>query len=382
METILLFQSTLNKSWRDKLSGVYRFAREKQGWFVQVISRLASTTEIRRALKEWQPLGCLVDRGMEKGSPPDRIFGALPVVYLDQSPTRPSAIHPCLMHDSAATARMASTELLRLKLASYAYLGMSKPYFWDTERLAAFRQEVQTSGRTIAVLDRKNLRAMLKALPHPCGVLAANDQCALDVYHAATAAGLSIPGDVALIGIDNDEISCESVSPGITSVEPDFIGAGYRLAQMLDEEIKLGAQERTVRKQPPLEHYGPRRLVRRGSTNLLPLIDLRVQRAMEFIRRHACEHRLKIDDILAEMDCSRRLATLRFRQATGHSILDEIHAQRLAKICDLLANTSWPIATVIAQSGYVSESFAQKLFRSHTGLTMRAWRLASHEARS
>ena len=83
-------------------------------------------------------------------------------------------------------------------------------------------------------------------------------------------------------------------------------------------------------------------------------------------------------DIVKEMGCSRRLATLRFRQTTGRSILKEIHTQRLARICDLLANTSWPISTVIAQSGYVSESFAQKLFRSHTGLTMRAWRMRSH----
>lgn len=374
MDTVLFFQSTLNKSWRDKLSGVYRFARERS-WFVQVVSRFSSPSEIRRALKEWQPLGCLVDRGMEKGAPTDRIFGSLPVVYLDQNPSRPSLVHPCLMHNSAASARMACTELLRLKLASYAYLGMSKPYFWDAERLAAFRQEVQSAGQTVVVLDRKNLRTMLKTLPRPCGVLAANDQCALDVYHAATAVELAIPADILLVGIDNDEISCESVSPGLTSVEPDFIGAGYRLAQMLEEEIKLGTKARMARKQPPLEHYGPSRLVRRGSTRLLPQADPRVQRALESIRRHVCERRLKIDDIAKEMGCSRRLATLRFRQTTGRSILDEIHAQRLARICDLLANTSWPISTVIAQSGYVSESFAQKLFRSHTGLTMRAWRM-------
>ena len=148
--------------------------------------------------------------------------------------------------------------------------------------------------------------------------------------------------------------------------------------RMLEEEIKLGTKARMARKQPPLEHYGPSRLVRRGSTRLLPQADPRVQRALESIRRHVCERRLKIDDIAKEMGCSRRLATLRFRQTTGRSILDEIHAQRLARICDLLANTSWPISTVIAQSGYVSESFAHKLFRSHTGLTMRAWRMRSH----
>jgi hypothetical protein len=93
MDIILFFQSAQDKSWRDKLSGVYRFARERS-WFVQVVSRFSSPNEIRRALKEWQPLGCLVDRGMEKGAPTDRIFGSLPVVYLDQNPSRPSLVHP------------------------------------------------------------------------------------------------------------------------------------------------------------------------------------------------------------------------------------------------------------------------------------------------
>ena len=373
MDTILFFQSTLNKSWRDKLAGVYRFARERC-WFVQVVSRFATCGEIRQSLKEWQPIGCLVDRGMEKGSPPDRIFGTMPVVYLDQNPLRPSKVHPCLVHDSAADAKMASEELLKHGFAAYAYLGMGKSYFWDTERLAAFQREVQVAGYDVTVLDRRNLRATLKAMPKPCGVLAANDHCALEVYHAATAIGLAIPEDIALIGIDNDEICCESVSPGITSVEPDFAGAGYRLAQMLESEINMWEKDRVKRRSMPTEKYGPLRIVRRGSTNLHSRIDPRVTRVVEFIRRNAYEQGLKIDDVLPIMGCSRRLATMRFRKATGHSILDELHARRLERICDLLVNTNWPILTVIAQSGYASNSFVQRMFRSKTGCTMLAWR--------
>ena len=63
-----------------------------------------------------------------------------------------------------------------------------------------------------------------------------------------------------------------------------------------------------------------------------------------------------------------------YRAATGHSILGEIHEQRFRLACDLLARTDWPVATVIAQCGYTSDSFAQKMFRKRTGMTMRKYR--------
>lgn len=368
-----MFQSTLRKSWRDKLSGVCRFAKER-GWFVQVVDRFATPADIRRMIREWRPLGCLVDRAVERDAPPDSLFGKLPVVYLDQAPSHPSRIHPSLVHDSATSARMACRELLKLDLDSYAYVATGKRYFWDLERLAAFRQEIKAAGHLPNVLNRHNLRDSLKPLPKPCGILAANDRCAIEVVHAAAAAGLSIPEHIALVGIDNDEIYCESVSPGITSVEPDFAGAGHKLAQMLEAEIALGEKGRANRQMPPSEKYGPLRIVRRGSTDLLPQHDPSVTRAMEFIRRHACKQSLKINDILPAMGCSRRIATMRFRKTTGHSILNEIHEQRFRKACDLLARTDWPVATIIAQCGYTSDSFAQKMFRKRTGMTMRKYR--------
>ena len=144
MDIILFFQSTLRKSWQQKLAGVHMFAQER-GWFVQVISRFNSPEEIRNALKEWHPIGCLVDCAMSHSVPPDKIFRDIPTVYLDQDPACSSLEHPCLLHDSAAEAKLAGAELLKLKCKSYAYIGTGKNLHWDRDRLAQFQKDVRAA---------------------------------------------------------------------------------------------------------------------------------------------------------------------------------------------------------------------------------------------
>ena len=371
MDIILFFQSTLRKSWRQKLSGVHMFAQER-GWFVQVISRFNKPEEIRNALREWHPLGCLVDCAMSHSAPPDKIFRDIPTVYLDQDPACSSREHPCLLHDSAAEARLAGAELLKLKCRSYAYIGTGKNLHWDKDRLAQFQKDVQAAGASVAVLPQTGLQKAIVKLPKPCGILGTNDDCAIKAYHAATAAGFAIPDDVAIAGIDNDEMYCEAVSPGLTSAEPDFERAGYRLAQMLAEEIAKGGKGKRGRGK--VESYGPLRLVRRGSTAAASGTSPRIRRALEYIRRNACSPSIRLDRIIEEMGCSRRMGTLQFKKETGRTILAEIHEHRFEKACDLLSRTKLPISTVVAHCGYRSDAFIKKLFLARTGLTMREYR--------
>jgi len=373
MDIILFFQSTLRKSWRQKLSGVHLYS-QKRGWFVHVIEKFSSADEIRRALRNWKPVGCLVDRAMSNAASPDHLFGDIPTVYLDQHTDKASKRHPCLLHDSAAEAALAGGELLSLGCASYAYLGTGKGYFWDAERLVRFERDVRKAGIPFFVLPNDNLKSAIHSLPKPCGILGANDSCATEAFHAAVANGFDIPSDVAIAGIDNDELYCDSVSPGITSAEPDFEGAGYRLCQMLDAEIERTRRGAKARKRPYIETYGPVRLVRRGSTFVQKGLDPRVRRAQEFIRRNACSDKISLNAVVTEMKCSKRLATMLFKKATGRTIFDEIHEIRMQKACDLLSRTTLPIGTVSVQCGYNSESFLKRMFLKRTGLTMRAYR--------
>ena len=393
MDIILFFQSTLRKSWRQKLAGAHLFAQER-GWFVQVVSRYASQDEIRNALDEWRPTGCLVDCAMSRGAPPDKLFRDVPAVYLDLNPKYRSRRHPCLLHDSAAEASLAGGELLKLRCSSYAYIGTGRNLHWDKDRLAQFRKDAKAAGATVSVLPQTGLKEAIAALPRPCGILGANDDCAIKAYHAATAAGLAIPDDAAIAGIDNDEMYCESVSPGLTSAEPDFEGAGYRLAQMLAEEIEKSKEgrgkreegkgkkeeeekreeEKGKREKGKVEFYGPLRIVRRGSTAAPPGTSPHTRCALEYIRRNACDQSISLDRVVAAMGGSRRAGTLRFRKETGRTILAEIHERRFEKACHLLSRTALPVATVVAHCGYRSDSFIKKMFRSRTGMTMREYR--------
>jgi LacI family transcriptional regulator len=269
---------------------------------------------------------------MDIEPPPDRHFASIPTVYLDQNPIYPSRMHPVLLHDSAAEAALAGSELLKMGCNSYAYLGTSRKLFWDEERFAQFKKDALLLGHRIKKLSRRDLIRSIKAMPKPCGILAANDQCAVEAFNATVAAGFSIPGEVAIAGIDNDEMYCESTSPGITSAEPDFQGAGYRLAKMLYDEIERSRGAMPHEAPPKTEYYGPLRLVRRGSTISAPGISPRVNRAIEFIRCHACSCNIKINDVAGVMNCSRRLATLLFKKETGSSILEAVQDRRLTQI--------------------------------------------------
>ena len=373
MNIVLLFQSTTRKSWRKKLAGLHTYAQHHD-WFVHVVEKFASPEEIRNAIKNWNPIGCLVDRAMSHSAPPDHMFNGIPTVYLDQRSNNASKKHPCLLHDNAAEAAMVGKELLDLKCASYAYLGTGNAYFWDTERLKRFREDVKNAGIPFFELSRRNLKADIEAMPKPCGIFGANDACAAEAYHTAIAAGFCIPGDVAIAGIDNDELFCETVSPGITSVEPDFEGAGYRLGEMLEEEIRRKRNGGRARRRAHIESYGPLRLIRRGSTLVQKGIGPRIQTALEFLRRHACDSGITLDAVVREMKCSKRMATLEFKKATGRTIFDEIHDIRFQKACELLSHTNLPIATIVVQCGYSSGSFIKRLFRKRTGMTMREWR--------
>ena len=386
MNVVLFFQSTTQKSWREKLAGVYRSAREHD-WLVQVIDRTSSPNDVLAALRNWHPIGCLVDRGMADGNAPDRIFGELPVVYLDQNPEHASRNHPCVLHDSAATACMAAAELLSLDLPAYGFVHPVKTHFWCTEREAAFRNEVKNAGKAYVGYHAgdESLQEWIVSLPKPCGLLLANDILAPLVFHAAHAARMSIPRDLSIVGIDNDEIICESLKPGLTSVLPDFEGAGYRLGSLLAHMIDASRKERTlIRPHGKImprehhlvasEHYGPLRLIRRGSSRRIANSDPRIMRALEFIRQNALDRTITIDEIITVMNCSRRHATTLFKECTGHSIVDEILDLRLEHACELLQRTDIPVSDIIARCGYASESFFKKHFASRTGMSMRAWR--------
>jgi len=357
---VLFFQSTTAKSWRDKLSGVYRYA-QKAGWQVQVITTRESRAEIRAALALWQPIGCIVDRAMTLARNPVKIFGNIPTVLLDQNPSTDSRNFTTVIHDSAASAGLGAAELLATNAVSFTYIPWHERVFWSEQREAAFAAAVRAAGRCYVRWEGD-----FSLLPKPCGILCANDFIAQRAMALALKSGWDIPRDLLFVGIDNDELICNNLMPTLTSILPDFESAGYTVARMLQDALD-GKPPRAVT-------YGPVGIIRRGSSRWFEKKDARVIRALDHIRRHAFEPGLKTDDIVREMGCSRRLADLRFREVVHRSIRDEIHAVRLEKAFSLLRNRNQAIDPIAHLCGYASVPFFKRMFKRETGLTMRAWR--------
>ena len=373
--TILFFQSATmtSKSWRDKLSGVYRFATEV-GWQVQMIPMDSSATVIRETIGLYRPIGCIVDRSRSSARPPVAVFQGLPVVLMDQNPRTSGRTYSCVNHDSAATAAFAAQELLKTDLANFTYAPAEPAKPWSLEREKSFAKAIRKTGRTyLRWPNQAQARSPLADLPRPCGILCANDQVAQNVILQANRLGLSVPDDLSVIGIDNDEFICEHTKPSLTSVLPDFENAGYLAAQKLAEVIRNPKARVTV------VTYGPREIFRRESTRRLKRTDPRVRRGLACIDARAFDPDLRTDDVAHAMGCTRALADRRFRAATGRSIREEIQARRLEKAFSLLRNPNQAITPIPMLCGYRSEAFFKRLFKRQTGQTMRAWRTAQLE---
>ena len=349
------------------LSGLQR-AAGRDGWIVHMLPRPKNHECYGEILQVWNPGGCIMDCSAGEVPPPDRVFGNRAVVFLNRPPGCGRTRYPSFTHDSATVARMAAEELLKTGFDNYAYVPFSRKLMWSVVRGRVFSQEILSAGKNQTTFNKGDLAAWLKSLRKPCGIFAANDAVAQKVVAIAQQNGLHVPGEIAVVGVDNDEIFCEGIVPGITSIETDLGSAGFELGKLLIGEMK---QPSGV---PKTFYYRPERIVHRGSTRLFNIYESRVTEAVDFIRRHACTMKISIGDIMEIMKCSRCEATIRFRNATGRSILEEIHEVRFQRMCELLATTSMKISAVINFCGYRSETFPKRYFLRRTGMTMKQYR--------
>jgi LacI family transcriptional regulator len=215
--------------------------------------------------------------------------------------------------------------------------------------------------------DATRLRKWLLELPKPCGVMAADDEIAATAVSICRLSGIDIPNDIAVIGVDDNESLCENTVPTLSSVRPDFQQGGRFAARLLARMMRGGrsAHRETV--------FGVSGIVKRGSTRIFKRKDAEVSAALE--RIWASDGvTLSPKDVLAGFSCSRRNAEIRFRQATGKSVLEEIVAARMSRAKTLLEGTTLSIPEIAAQCGYRYSTNFRDAFRAATGLNPLAWR--------
>lgn len=292
--------------------------------------------------------------------------------------------------DSTEIAHMAADHLLQCGFHHFAFFGYAvepcsspgerlKQTPWSQLRLEAFSRHVTEAGfppPAVCVLPGwepdwprigDQLADWLSKLPTPLGVMACNDDCAVQVIEACKLAGLAVPDTVGIVGADNDEVVCGLADPPLTSVALNFERAGYEAAEVL-EKLMRRSKPQSVNINVQATH-----LVARRSTDVVAVEDQRLAKALRFIRDNV-NRPILVDEVAKAAGASRRVLERRFREGLGRSILHEIRRVRANEIARLLVETNWPVGRIADALGFEDDRHFSRYFYSVKNLSPVAFR--------
>ena len=247
--------------------------------------------------------------------------------------------------DPVAVGRMAAEYLSSLNLTRFAFFGSASAEY-SRIRLQSFRQRLREAGYEITICHGEYLREAptttswkkmesqtrrwLRQLPKPVGVFASNDVLARSLADMCSQLGLHIPDEVALLGVDNDELECLLTSPPLSSIAIPGERVGYEAAKLLDQAMthKRSAVVRVFL--PPI------RVVARQSTDTMAIRDPVVIAALRFIHSSASEG-ANVANVVQATGIGRRELERKFRAIVGRSVLQELRRVRIDQ-----ARSSWP----------------------------------------
>ena len=380
MKTVLYLYESAFTMWRRRLVGIYAVARN-EGWQVESVDVGELAHGICPVLDYWKPDGVIVEGGIfrHKGCSVGDFAGQT-VVYCDADAEVVGAHYFGVRHDSADVVKKAARELLSRDFSTYGFVHYRTHREWSIERETIFRQELAPRGKTVEVFESwvhpkdednaafcRRLETFVASLPKPCGILAANDEMAVHVLLAAGRSGIPVPEEMAVMGVDNDELICENTVPTLSSVAPDFVRSGKLAASLLARRFRNPALE------PVVLSFGSTPLERRHSTRKTERVDMRAVRAVEYVRQHACDG-ITAADVIREMGLKVRTAELRFREVAKRSIRDEIIAVRVARAKELLANRKLNVNDIYMKCGYRDCRSLRAVFTKATGMSLAKWR--------
>ena len=281
------------------------------------------------------------------------------------------------LNDEAIGVAAAEHLLSRSRFNAYACFIDEPQFKYPHIREAGFRKRLASAGAFVKTLtlpatntnprELKAFHLMLDRLPRPLGVFAVRDRAAPRIYDYCREFNISIPDEIAIVGVDNDEIFCNTQPVQLSSILPDHRQIGYLAAKELNRLLRENDGRELI--------YGKsvKEVILRASTRIVPPAAKMISDMLSYIDDNA-SGALRVLDVAKAVGVSRRLADLRFRQSRGETILEAINRSRIGKIKKLLFANNRPIAEIASACQFSSPAALTRFFRKQTGLTPCDWR--------
>lgn len=387
---VVILTSAIPKGLQEMLQGVLQYAQEHGPWRIYQQENRRWMYELHD-LKRWGCTG-VIEADYHSAAEARQVaaLGVPVVVLLQPHPMRqrdyPLFRWPCVVWHSDAIGKMAAQYFLERHYTQFAFVGhIFADSYWSVARERSFRATLRAHGhrrchvyapcteaeRHDWAIERPRMEAWLKALPKPVALFAPNDRRGKQVLDACLEAGVSVPDEVAVLSVDNDEWICEASVPTLSSIQCNPKPAGYAIAAHLDRMMR---GERLKKREYLVE---PTRVVTRQSTEWMAIADQRVARALSFIRLNVASPQLRVTDVSRVCGLSRRATEVRFRNATGRTVREEIEHVRLERLRSLLVESDAPIGALTSQCGFECQTHLGRIFRARFGVTMGQFRAAA-----
>jgi LacI family transcriptional regulator len=362
---------------RDVLRGIVRHQNELPcPWSLMLVMRLRLEVP-SFCLNQWARRGSGIIARVD--SPEVELAlqtCGLPVVNLSGALEKPA--FPTCIQDAARAARLAVDVFCERGFRHFAFVGFEDMH-WSVESARCFKSLLEERGWPCAELtfffedmraDRigARLTSWLWHLSQPLALWASDDELAFHVVNACLRAGIRVPEQVAVLGMDDDEMLCEAATPPISSITSNAEEIGYRAARRLRRLMNGQPDD-----EPQVVNVPPRSVRLRRSTDLHAVDDPHVAKALRIIEQEACSG-LRVVDLIAQVPVARRLLERRFKAALGRTLLQEIWRVQCRQAAELMESTKLPMLDIAERCGYEHPEHFSAVFKKVMGLPPGAYR--------
>ncbi|MGC4030951.1 MAG: substrate-binding domain-containing protein [Tepidisphaeraceae bacterium] len=378
---VLVVMDSTYACYREMQIGIADFANARTAWHIDLFP---AGSDLLSWIKSTEPDGLILGPASELSiDEVDRAIARLPAsVAISTHPSIAERV-PSVDVDNEQVGRIAAEHFLNKSFEHFGYIASPASAWWAIDRFAGFKAAITAAGFTVdkwethyshlhpeETIPVAPLPDWLQTRPKPFAVLACNDSRAWECTQVCEDVPLHIPHDIALLGVDNDDLYCRMSRPALSSVIVPWERMGFQAATLLDELLQGKAVAPGVRKLLPTG------VCERQSSDVIAVPDPDVREALRFIRKNA-DRAITVKDVVDAVPVSRRDLEQRFRRLLNRSPLEEIRAARLARAKLLLATTDMSIDDVAYASGFASVHRFDHVFKAFFACTPTQYRRQS-----
>ena len=356
MIKILLLIDYSSEFNRGLLKGIIHYSKDFGPWIFYRLPSFYKTLYGREGViewaKEWKADAIIGQWDIEKIN----LLKELNIPIILQNYKERSSYFSNLTGDYYATGIMAAKFFAQKRFRNFAFYG-NKGVVWSKERAEGYRQEIEKIGGNYFYFETEDLGddqwgkdhiqldEWLLSLPKPIALFACDDSFALQISEICKINNINIPKEIALLGVDNDELICNLSDPPISSIVLDVERGGYEAGRLLHQLIKK------EKKEPFNIVINPIRIETRLSTERYIVSNQYILSVVKYIEKNFATD-ISINDLTKLVPLSRRILEVKFKEELGTSIYQFIIYYRLEYFSQLLLTTDKTLLDIALQSGF------------------------------